>query len=184
MSRTAHRAGGCFRPRPEARISGVVFLRRPLPRFLLWALVLVGVAVATGLGGLAWWWIVLIELAAWALVTLAERAISNRLRSTAGPRQWELTVAPAAAAPAEVVPTEQPRPSAGPNHAHAAAAACSCPLEHLVARACRPRASRVRGARLPRALAARVRRLRGSASGRLRRARAGVVRGPARRLSG
>jgi len=86
----------------------VVFLRRPLPRFLLWALVLVGVAVATGLGGLAWWWIVLIELAAWALVTLAERAISNRLRSTAEPRQWELTVAPAAAAPAEVVPTEQP----------------------------------------------------------------------------
>lgn len=86
----------------------MVFLRRPLPRFLLWALVLVGVAVATGLGGLAWWWIVLIELAAWALVTVAERAISNRLRSTAGPRRWELTVAPAAAAPAEVAPAEQP----------------------------------------------------------------------------
>jgi hypothetical protein len=85
----------------------VVLLRRPLPRFLLWALVLVVVAVATGLGGLAWWWIVLIELAAWALVTLAERAISNRLRSPAGPRQRELTVAPAAAAPAEVVRAEQ-----------------------------------------------------------------------------
>jgi hypothetical protein len=86
----------------------VVLLRRPLPRFLLWALVLVGVAVATGLGGLAWWWIVLIELASWALVTLAERAISNRLRSPAAPRQWELAVAPAAAVPAEVAPTEQP----------------------------------------------------------------------------
>jgi hypothetical protein len=86
----------------------VVLLRRPLPRFLLWALVLAGVAVATGLGGLAWWWIVLIELAAWALVTLAERAISNRLRSPAGPRQWEVAVAPAAAAPADVAPTEQP----------------------------------------------------------------------------
>jgi hypothetical protein len=86
----------------------VVLLRRPLPRFLLWALVLVGVALATGLGGLAWWWIVLIELAAWALVTLAERAISNRLSAPAGRRQWEPTVAPAAAAPAEVAPAELP----------------------------------------------------------------------------
>ena len=86
----------------------MVFLRRPLPRLLLWALVLVGVAVATGLGGLAWWWIVLIELASWALVTLAERAISNRLRSPAAPSQWELTVALAAGVPAEVATTEQP----------------------------------------------------------------------------
>ena len=84
----------------------MALLRRPLPRFLLWVVVLVGVALATGLSGLAWWWIVLIEFAAWALVTLAERVISMRLRSPAPLRRSEPTVAPAATVPAEVTPTE------------------------------------------------------------------------------
>ena len=92
----------------------MVLLRRPLPRFLFWAVVLVGIAVATGLGGLAWWWIVLIELVAWGLVTLAERAISNRPRSTASMSRSEPTLPPAATEPepAGVTPTGQAPPVA------------------------------------------------------------------------
>lgn len=52
-------------------------LRRPLPRFLGWALVLVAVAVGCGLAGLDWWLIVLIELAAWVLVAVADRLLDR-----------------------------------------------------------------------------------------------------------
>jgi outer membrane biosynthesis protein TonB len=50
-------------------------LRQPMPRFFLWAALLVAVAVGTAVAGLKWWLIALIELAAWAAVTLAERSL-------------------------------------------------------------------------------------------------------------
>lgn len=53
-------------------------LRRPKPRLVLWALLLVVVAVAAGAAGLDWWLIVLAEFGAWALATLAERALWDR----------------------------------------------------------------------------------------------------------
>jgi hypothetical protein len=59
----------------------VPVLRRPLPRFLAWAVVLVAVAVGCGLAGLAWWLIVLIELAAWVLVAVADRLVDRRAGS-------------------------------------------------------------------------------------------------------
>jgi hypothetical protein len=54
------------------------FLRRPRRRLVLWSLLLVAVAVAAGVAGLDWWLIVLVEFGAWALATLAERAIWDR----------------------------------------------------------------------------------------------------------
>lgn len=72
-------------------------LRRPLPRFLAWAVVLVAVAVGCGLAGLGWWLIVLIELAAWVLVAVADRLVDGRAGS-----------AVARAAPGDAVRAPQP----------------------------------------------------------------------------
>ena len=60
----------------------MVLLRRPVPRFFVWAILLVAIAVATGAGGLSWWLIALVELSAWAAVTLAERTL------------WHVSLAP------------------------------------------------------------------------------------------
>jgi hypothetical protein len=62
----------------------VNFLRRPLPRLVLWALMLVVVAVAAGVLGFDWWLILLVEFVAWALATLAERAIWDRTAPALG----------------------------------------------------------------------------------------------------
>lgn len=65
-------------------------LRRPMPRLFLWALLLVAVAVAAGVAGFDWWLIVVVEFAAWALATLAERAIWDRTRLVATAPQAEV----------------------------------------------------------------------------------------------
>jgi len=69
---------------------------------------LVGVAVATGAAGLAWWLIALIELAAWAAVTLVERTLWRR--SVAAPaaaeaKTFTVSPIPKAAAPPDDVPS-------------------------------------------------------------------------------
>jgi len=51
--------------------------RRPGPRFLLWVVVLVGVATAAGFAHFAWWLIAVLEFAAWALVAVVERSLSS-----------------------------------------------------------------------------------------------------------
>jgi hypothetical protein len=51
--------------------------RRPGPRFLLWVVLLIGVAAVAGLAHFAWWLIAMIEFAAWALVAVVERSLSQ-----------------------------------------------------------------------------------------------------------
>ncbi|HWB21729.1 MAG TPA: hypothetical protein VG652_02450 [Gaiellaceae bacterium] len=51
--------------------------RRPGPRFVLWVVLLVGVAAVAGVDHLAWWLIALIEFAAWAVVAVVERSLSR-----------------------------------------------------------------------------------------------------------
>jgi hypothetical protein len=51
--------------------------RRPGPRFVIWVVLLVGVAAVAGLDHLAWWLIALIEFAAWAVVAVVERSLSR-----------------------------------------------------------------------------------------------------------
>jgi hypothetical protein len=51
--------------------------RRPGPRFVLWVIVLVGVAAVAGLVHFAWWLIAVLEFAAWALVAVVERSLSQ-----------------------------------------------------------------------------------------------------------
>jgi hypothetical protein len=66
---------------------------------------LVGLAVATGVVGLAWWLIALIELAAWVAVTLAERTLWHL--SLATPPSWAAR-ADAPSMPVEPVPADLP----------------------------------------------------------------------------
>jgi hypothetical protein len=68
-----------------------------MPRLVLWALLLVVVAVAAGVLGFDWWLIVLVEFAAWGLATLTELAIWNR--TTAPMREPEVVAHVARAAP-------------------------------------------------------------------------------------
>lgn len=56
----------------------MALLGRPLPRFVVWAILLVGVAVATAAAALSWWLIALVELGAWAVVSLVERTLWHR----------------------------------------------------------------------------------------------------------
>jgi hypothetical protein len=51
--------------------------RRAGPRFLLWVVVLIGVATAAGFAHFAWWLIAVLEFAAWALVAVVERSLST-----------------------------------------------------------------------------------------------------------
>lgn len=51
--------------------------RRPGPRFVLWVVLLVGVAAVAGAAHLAWWLIALIEFVAWVLVAIVERSLSR-----------------------------------------------------------------------------------------------------------
>ena len=79
--------------------------RRPVPRFFAWAILLVGLAVATGAAGLDWWLIALVELAAWGAVTFAERTLWRL--SLATPPAWAAR-ADAPSAPTEVEGTDVP----------------------------------------------------------------------------
>jgi len=89
----------------------VALFRRPVPRFFAWAILLVGLAVATGAAGLAWWLIALIELAAWATVTFAERTLWRL--SLATPPTWAArTEAPST--PTERKPIDVPVDDAEP----------------------------------------------------------------------
>jgi len=88
----------------------VAILRRPIPRFLAWALVLVAVAVACGLAGLDWWLIVLIELAAWALVSVADRFVDRR----PGRRPAVVATPVGAALLPDPIPEPEPEPVAAP----------------------------------------------------------------------
>ena len=60
--------------------------RRPLARFVAWAILLVGLAFATRAAGFAWWLIALVELVAWAAVTFAERTLWRHSLATPAPR--------------------------------------------------------------------------------------------------
>jgi hypothetical protein len=51
--------------------------RRPGPRFVLWVVVLIGVAALAGVAHFAWWLIAVLEFAAWALVAVVERSLSS-----------------------------------------------------------------------------------------------------------
>jgi hypothetical protein len=96
----------------------VALFRRPVPRFFAWAILLVGLAVATGAAGLAWWLIALIELAAWVIVTFAERTLWRL--SLATPPTWaarpEAPSTPAEPKPidVQVEDAEPARPAAAP----------------------------------------------------------------------
>jgi len=68
-------------------------------------MLLVVLAVATGAAGLAWWLIALVELAAWAAVTLAERTLWRL--SLASPPAW-VARADAPSVPAEPEPADPP----------------------------------------------------------------------------
>ncbi len=104
----------------------MVLLRRPVPRFFVWATLLVAVAVATGAGGLAWWLIALVELAAWAAVTLAERTLWHLSVAVPAERKERAVVPPppseAETEPAEA-PASEPEPEPVPAPAPAAAPA-------------------------------------------------------------
>jgi hypothetical protein len=94
----------------------VALFRRPVPRFFGWAILLVGIAVATGAAGLAWWLIALVELAAWAAVTLAERTLWRL--SLATPPAWAARV-DTPSMPAEPVSIDLPTDDAEPARATA-----------------------------------------------------------------
>jgi hypothetical protein len=82
-------------------------------------MLLVVLAVATGAAGLAWWLIALVELAAWAAVTLAERTLWRL--SLASPPAWVARAdAPSVAA--------EPEPPDLPTEADAEVARPSAPL--------------------------------------------------------
>jgi hypothetical protein len=71
---------------------------------------MVAVAVATGVAGLAWWLIALIELAAWAAVTLIERTIWRRSVSAPAAAKVE-NVPPAPIPTAPAPPDDVPSPA-------------------------------------------------------------------------
>jgi hypothetical protein len=71
-------------------------LRRPMPRLVLWALLLVVVAVTAGVLGFAWWLIVVVELAAWGLATLTEWTFWERTAPSPGEPEVVAHVAHAA----------------------------------------------------------------------------------------
>jgi hypothetical protein len=55
----------------------VTLLRRPAPRFFVWAALLVGVAAAAGVAGLSAWIIAGTEFVAWLVVAMSERTLSG-----------------------------------------------------------------------------------------------------------
>jgi hypothetical protein len=89
----------------------VAVFRRPVPRFFAWAILLVGLAVATGAAGLAWWLIALVELAAWGAVTLAERTLWRLSLAT---RPAWAARADVPSAPVELEETDAPADEAEP----------------------------------------------------------------------
>ena len=91
----------------------MALFRRPVPRFFGWAILLVGIAVATGAAGLAWWLIALVELAAWAAVTLVERTLWRL--SLATPPAWAARV-DAPSMSAEPLSIDLPTDDAEPAH--------------------------------------------------------------------
>jgi outer membrane biosynthesis protein TonB len=85
----------------------VALLRRPVSRFFVWATFLVAVAIATGAAGLAWWLIALVEFAAWAAVTLADRMIGRASLPAAVKREEHVAPEPTPPEP-EPVPVVAP----------------------------------------------------------------------------
>ena len=71
-------------------------LRRPMPRLVVWAILLVAVAVAAGVLGFDWWLIVLVEFAAWGLATITELGIRDRTAPSPGEPEVVAHVAHAA----------------------------------------------------------------------------------------
>lgn len=61
----------------------MTLLRRPAPRFVLWAALLVAIAAAAALAGLPAWMIAIVEFAAWVLVAVCERSLSGPWTSSA-----------------------------------------------------------------------------------------------------
>lgn len=83
-----------------------------MPRFLVWALVLVAVAVAAALAGLDWWLIVLVELAAWLLVTVADRLVDRRPARRPAAASTPVEAAPPPPPAPAPVPEPEPEPVA------------------------------------------------------------------------
>jgi hypothetical protein len=109
----------------------VALLRRPVSRFFVWATFLVAVAIATGAAGLVWWLIALVELTAWAAVTLAERTIWHL--SVAAPVKPQAPAVPAPE-PAEAPPPEpEPAPAAQPEPVAAVPPALPAEPEPVIA---------------------------------------------------
>jgi hypothetical protein len=122
----------------------VTVLRRPAPRFVIWAALLVGVAMLAAYAELSPWLIVMVEFLSWVLVAIAERSFSGawtipRSASEPGvsgsdavylpPEQVESEPAPAvavtgpAAEPvAEPIPEHQLEPALEPAPVEGAAA--------------------------------------------------------------
>lgn len=113
----------------------MTLFRRPLPRFVLWALLLVAVAAGAGFAGLSSWIIAALVFGTWLVVALCERQLSGSWTATkahthapaqrsgalAGPASASVEpppdpdafsavrVIPAAAVEAPLVPTPAPR---------------------------------------------------------------------------
>src|SRR4051812_4706096 len=84
----------------------MTLLRRPAPRFALWALLLIGIAAATGVAGLSPWIIAGLEFGVWVVVAASERTLS-------GPWTSPTREAPSAPLPRPVTP-RQPEALAPP----------------------------------------------------------------------
>jgi hypothetical protein len=110
----------------------VSILRRPVVRFVIWALVLVGVAAGAAVAGWSAWVILGVVLGTWVIIVLVERAISSPRRRSDTPRARVAPSAPAhepdVSAVVRVTPVasaEPPEPE--PEPAAAAAAAPAAP---------------------------------------------------------
>jgi hypothetical protein len=111
----------------------MTILRRPAPRFVVWAALLIGVAAASGEAGFSAWVIVALVFSTWVLVAMFERLLSEPwVAPSTGPRVEEAEplepVAVAAPVPETVVPTP-PTPAPPPVEPVAGASAEPGPPE-------------------------------------------------------
>ena len=89
-------------------------LRRPTPRIIIWGILLVALALVTGLViGLPWWQVILIELVAWGVLTIADRALVGAVSSPGTVAASEPRAAPEEAAVQEEAPPAE-TPAAPP----------------------------------------------------------------------
>jgi len=85
----------------------VTLLRRPAPRFFVWAALLVGIAAVAGTAGLPPWMIAVVEFAAWLLVAACERALTG---PWAGPVERGAVTQPPPPPEPVSAPTVEPLP--------------------------------------------------------------------------